>query len=175
MVAARSACKVAARNMGAALKKFLIVVTMLIASAAEAGTKSEILGFYPGMSPSALDARRAGLECKADTCRVNDGIIQFRRKPDKTVEQVALQFTSKLKPRDQIAATAKEFGVTTRKSDIGDIGHAMGRYETLPLMGATLMTGGQICRWRLPNGATLALKLDTTGETFTYILYLAKS
>jgi hypothetical protein len=32
-------------------------------------------------------------------------------------------------------------------------GYAMGRYEDLPVVGTRLMTGGEICRWKLSNGS----------------------
>jgi len=89
--------------------------------------------------------------------------------------QSGYRFTSALKPRDQIAATAKEYGVVTRKQDIGDIGYAMGRYEDLPVIGTRLMTGGEICRWKVGKDLTLVLKVDTVGGPMSYLLTLARS
>jgi hypothetical protein len=150
----------------------MAAVAMVLSGAAMAATKSDIAGFYSGMPDIVFKDRLAGLNCETDTCQFDGKVIQFRRSADRSIHQVAFRFTSTLKPRDQIAATARE---TTRPGDIGDIGNAMGRYENLPIVGARLMTGGEICRWRLSNGMTLALNLDMPGETFTYILHLVKS
>lgn len=138
----------------------ITAVAMVLAGPAMAATKSDIMGFYPGTPDLAFKDRLAGLKCGTDTCRFDGKVIQFRRSADRSIHQVAFRLTSTLKPRDQIAATAREYGVTTRPGDIGDIGNATGRYESLPIVGARLMTGGEICRWRLSNGMTLALNLD---------------
>ena len=41
----------------------------------------------------------------------------------------------------------------TRKADIGDIGHAMGRYEEHLYLGSRLTVGGPLCRWKLRSGS----------------------
>jgi hypothetical protein len=150
-----------------------LMAMALIGPTSAAERKLDILGFSPGMPADTFKDRLAALKCETDTCKFDGKVIQFRRAPDKSITQVAYRFTSALKPRDQIVATAKEYGVQTRKSDIGDIGYAMGRYEDLPIIGSRLMTGGPICRWKLADGRTLVLSLDMPGEPMTYILYLA--
>lgn len=144
----------------------------LVLTASAQAAETGILGFHPGMPADAVAVRLAALSCADDTCKIGSTVLQLRRASDKSVKQVAYRFTSSLKPRDQITATAKQYGVRTARADIGDIGYAMGRYEVLPIVGSRLMTGGEICRWSLGDGRRLVLMLDEPGTTFTYILFL---
>jgi hypothetical protein len=50
----------------------------------------------------------------------------------------------------------------------------MGRYEDPPVIGTRLMTGGEICRWKVGKDLTLVLKVDTVGEPMSYLLTLAR-
>jgi hypothetical protein len=127
------------------------------------------------MSADTVKERLAALHCDADFCKFDGKALQVARSPDQSLQVVGYRFTSALKPRDQIAATAKEYGVVTRKQDIGDIGYAMGRYEDPPVIGTRLMTGGEICRWKVGKDLTLVLKVDTVGEPMSYLLTLARS
>ncbi|WP_143199913.1 hypothetical protein [Bradyrhizobium sp. NAS80.1] len=158
--------------------RLLSTAAILLALAAPAHTgKLDIAGFSPGMPDPEFRQKLTVLNCQTDTCQFDGKVIQFRRAGDRSIQQVAYRFSSDLKPREQIDAIAREYGVATRKQDIGDIGHAMGRYDDYMFVGKLLHVGGPLCRWRLGNRTTLQLALwqppGKPGQPFVYVLYLA--
>jgi hypothetical protein len=122
------------------------------------------------MSADTVKERLAALHCEADFCKF-DGKAHAPRIRASGLSAIASR------PRSSPATRSRQRpnGVVTRKQDIGDIGYAMGRYEDLPVIGTRLMTGGEICRWKVGKDLTLVLKVDTVGEPMSYLLTLARS
>jgi hypothetical protein len=106
-----------------AMKLTALILTVALTSPASAADKKlDILGFFPGMAADTFKDRLAALHCDADLCKFDGKVLQVLRSADASIRLVGYRFTSSLKAREQIEATAKEYGAVTRKEDIGDIG-----------------------------------------------------
>src|SRR5438132_6632073 len=93
---------------------------LLIFTAAEADTKKDLRGFYPGMSKADFDQQFKKAGCGGSACKVDDGSLGFvftKNLNPPALKEVIFKFKSGTPPQEMIAQISKQFNARPVKSD----------------------------------------------------------
>jgi hypothetical protein len=160
---------------------YLIVALLYGERPAMAEPKNDLVGFHPGMSKAAVEAKMANLKCDVSECKVADGSVVFgfaRDWPAGGLVQVKYTFISGLDPKQMIDSISGQFAAKPDKTKgKADIALAMRRHvDQDPYSGKPIwVVGGDIAHWTRDDGLDLTLAVNDPSAATEYILTLTNS